>query len=66
MYYIKLISNLLILSILDLKTNYIKQQPTILSNYTNHPLLFSSQDINQDYILGHQTYLNTLNKLNLL
>jgi len=66
MYYIKLISNLLILSILDLKTNYIKQQSIILSNYTNHPLLFSNQDINQDYILGHQTYLNILDKLNLL
>jgi hypothetical protein len=66
MYYFKLISNLSILLILDLYTTYIKKQSTLLTNYTNHPLLFSNDNINDDYILGFNTYLNLLEKFNIL
>jgi len=65
MYYFKLISNLIILTILDLNTNYIKKESILLSNYTNHKLLFSNDNINDDYILGFNIYLDLLDKLNL-
>ena len=66
MLYIKIISNLIILSILDLYTHFIKQQTILLSNHTNHPLLFSNNNIEEDYIIGFQFYLNILSKFKLL
>ncbi len=66
MLYLKIISNLIVLSILDLNTNFVKKQSISLSNYTNHKLLFSNSNIEEDYILGYQIYSNILFKLKLL
>ena len=63
---LKIISNLIILSILDLHTTYIKQQSILLTNHTNHKLLFSNNNIDEDYIIGFQIYLNILSYFKLL
>lgn len=63
---LKIISNLIILSILDLHTHFIKQQSILLSNHTNNKFLFSNNNINEDYIIGFQIYLNILSYFKLL